>query len=188
MTTFHANEDTLLRINKDNIDIDGKDSHSSFPLPAEDSEERIGIALAVLGNPPPLSEAYASPQDVASDKSLTDGELRFQAINALLALEIRRESLRQQTAEAKQRAKEEEALLGFKTEQLQRLESAYIKTLAKRRWSTAASRAIAETLYNQGARVLHPGEVDPTAPKPETDTAETTTTTTKTTAAKKTAK
>lgn len=160
MRTFQGTHDgdTLLRVNKDNIDIDSHGEHHNF---APTDEDRIAIALAVLGDPPPLTEAVAAPEDVAKDKSLTDGELRFNAINALMALEIRRERLHVQSEEAKQKALLEAQEEKLRKEQIDRLESAYIKTLTKRRWSTAASRAIATTLYNQGARVPDP-DADPT--------------------------
>lgn len=166
MKTFQADHDgdTLLRVNTENIDIDTHGEHHAF-TPTD--EDRIGIALAVLGPPPPLTEAVAPPEEVARDKSLTDGELRFNAINALMALEIRRESLMKQTAEARAKAKAEAAEEAVRKEQIDRLESAYIKTLTKRRWSTAASRAIATTLYNQGARVNLPEEAQPET-QPET--------------------
>lgn len=160
MKTFQGTHDgdTLLRVNKDNIDIDKAGEHHNF-VPTD--EDRISIALAVLGDPPPLTEAVAPPEEVAKDKSLTDGELRFNAINALMALEIRREQLRAQTAEAKAKAAQEAIEEKARKEQIDRLESAYIKTLTKRRWSTAASRAIATTLYNQGARIPDPDAEEP---------------------------
>lgn len=158
MKTFQGeHEDTLLRVNKDKIDID---NHAFAPT----DEDRISIALAVLGDPPPLTEALAAPEDVAKDSSKTDGELRFDAINALMALEIRRTRLKAQTAEAKARAAEEARQEAERKAQIDRLESAYIKTLTKRRWSTAASRAIATTLYNQGARVPDPDATPETDP------------------------
>lgn len=155
MKTFQGTHDgdTLLRVNKDNIDIDTHGEHHNF---APTEEDRISIALAVLGDPPPLTEAVEAPEDVAKDTTLTDGELRFNAINALMALEIRRKRLHEQSEAAKARAAQEAAEEKERKEQIDRLESAYIKTLTKRRWSTAASRAIATTLYNQGARVPDP--------------------------------
>jgi hypothetical protein len=155
----HAEGNTLL-VNQDKIDITSKGKHTAFAL-AE--EERIPTALAVLGPPPPLSESYSPPETVAEDQTLSDGELRFTAINALLALEIRRQRLQEQTAEAKARQAEEALAEAQRKHEIDKLESAYIKTLTKRRWSTAASRAIAETLYNQGARVPDPEPESPDA-------------------------
>lgn len=159
MKTFQADHDgdTLLRVNTENIDINTKGEHHNF-TPSD--EDRTSIALAVLGDPPPLTEAVAAPEDLAKDKNLTDGELRFNAINALMALEIRREAMKAQTAEARRLAAQEAKEEAARKEQIDRLESAYIKTLTKRRWSTAASRAIATTLYNQGARVHFPEDED----------------------------
>lgn len=155
----HDNGNTLL-VNPDKIDIEIDGKHALF---TPEEEERIGIALAVLGDPPPLSETSSGPEQVAEDTTISDGELRFQAINSLLALELRRKRLLEQTAEAKQKAAEEALEAQARKHEIDKLESAYIKTLSKRRWSTAASRAIAETLYNQGARIPDPEPESPEA-------------------------
>jgi len=148
----HAEGNTLLvNPNKIDIEIDGK--HVAF---SPEDDDKVAIALAVLGDPPPLTETTAPAEEVALDQTLSDGELRFQAINSLLALEIRRKRLMEQTAEAKQRQAEEALAAQQRKHEIDKLESAYIKTLPKRRWSTAASRAVAETLYNQGARIPDP--------------------------------
>lgn len=161
MQTYEAHaEGTTLLVNPKKIDITAEGEHVAF-TPEED--DKVAIALAVLGDPPPLTETSADPATVAEDSSLSDGELRFQAINSLLALEIRRKRLREQTAEAKAKAAQEALEAQERKREIDKLESAYIQTLTKRRWSTAASRLVAETLYNQGARIPDPEPDSPEA-------------------------
>lgn len=163
MKTFQAtlDGDTQLKVDTTAIDISTHNTDVELELT---DETRVPLALAALGDPPPLSESYGTPEEIAKNDDLTDGELRYNAITALMALEIRRERLRAQTAEAKAREAERLKEEAARQRQLDLLESAYIKTLTKRRWSTAASKKVAETMYNMGARIE-----DPDAPTPESD-------------------
>lgn len=161
MKTFQAQSDgdTLLKVDAAHIEITPTDSSKPSAEFTPTEEQQIPLALAVLGDPPPLQEALGSPEDLAKDKSVSDGELRFHAIQNLIALELRAESIRSQTAKSREeeaaRALEEKA----RERQIDLLESAYIKTLTKRRWSTAQSRAIATVMYNQGARIADPEDM-----------------------------
>jgi hypothetical protein len=157
MKTFETahNGDTLLKIDTDTIEIDSHGTGLDF-TPTED--DRINIALALLGEAPPLDEAYGSPEEIASDISQSDGEIRYRAIAALEALSIRREIILKKAKEREERESRNRAEAKLRLRQIKLLEEAYLSTQPNRakRQRTQATQNIAEAYYNAGMRVADP--------------------------------
>jgi hypothetical protein len=161
MRTFQTAQDgdTLLKINATHIELDSNGHEIDF-TPTED--DRLHIALALLGDAPPLDEAYGSPEEIASDISQSDGEIRYRAIAALEALSIRREIILRKAHEREEREARTRAEAKHRLRQIQLLEEAYLSTQPNRakRTRTQASQNIAESFYNAGMRVTDPDETD----------------------------
>jgi hypothetical protein len=161
MKTFQTahDGDTMLKIDAHHIEIDSQGQELDF-TPTED--DRLHIALALLGDAPPLDEAYGSPEEIASDISQSDGEIRYRAIAALEALSIRREIILKKTKERAERDAKIQAEAKFRLRQIQLLEEAYLSTQPNRakRTRTQASQNIAESFYNAGMRVADPDEIE----------------------------
>lgn len=161
METFQTahDGDTLLKIDSTHIEIEAHGQDLNF-TPTED--DRLHIALALLGEAPPLDEAYGSPQEIASDISQSDGEIRYRAIAALEALSIRREIILKKTKERQERDARLQAEAKHRLRQIQLLEDAYLSTQPNRakRTRTQASQNIAEAFYNAGMRVEDPDEIE----------------------------
>lgn len=157
MKTFQnaLDGDTMLKIDSTHIEIDSNGQEIDF-TPTED--DRLRIALALLGEAPPLDEAYGSPEEIASDISQSDGEIRYRAIAALEALSIRREIILRKTKERAERDAKFQAEAKLRLRQIQLLEDAYLSTQPNRakRTRTQASQNIAESFYNAGMRVEDP--------------------------------
>lgn len=157
MTTFQTahDGDTMLKVDESHIAIDSHGQEVDF-TPTED--DRLHIALALLGDAPPLDEAYGSPEEIASDISQSDGEIRYRAIAALEALSIRREIILRKTKERAERDAKIQAEAKHRLRQIQLLEEAYLSTQPNRakRTRTQASQNIAEAFYNAGMRVADP--------------------------------
>jgi hypothetical protein len=161
MKTFQTahDGDTLLKVDTNHIEIDSQGQELDF-TPTDD--DRLHIALALLGEAPPLDEAYGSPEEIASDISQSDGEIRYRAIAALEALKIRREIILRKTRERQERDARIQAEAKHRLRQIQLLEDAYLSTQPNRakRTRTQASQNIAESFYNAGMRVEDPDELD----------------------------
>lgn len=157
MKTFQTahDGDTMLKIDADHIEIDSHGQEVDF-TPSED--DKLHIALALLGEAPPLDEAYGSPEEIASDISQSDGEIRYRAIAALEALSIRREIILRKTRERAERDAKIQAEAAHRLRQIQLLEEAYLSTQPNRakRQRTQASQNIAEAFFNAGMRVEDP--------------------------------
>jgi 2'-5' RNA ligase len=163
MKTFQTahDGDTLLKIDSTHIEIDSHGQEVDF-TPTED--DRLHIALALLGDAPPLDEAYGSPEEIASDISQSDGEIRYRAIAALEALSIRREIILRKTRERQERDAKIQAEAKHRLRQIQLLEEAYLSTQPNRakRTRTQASQNIAAAFYEAGMRVTDPDEEEET--------------------------
>jgi hypothetical protein len=157
MKTFQNAQDgdTLLKINATHIELDSNGQEIDF-TPTDD--DRVNIALALLGDAPPLDEAYGSPEEIAQDVSQSDGEIRYRAIAALEALSIRREIILRKAREREEREARTRAEAKHRLRQIQLLEEAYLSTQPNRakRTRTQASQNIAESFYNAGMRVTDP--------------------------------
>lgn len=152
METFTAPKtgDTLT-IDNATLDIETDTTEAVF-TPAD--EDRIRIARALLGDAPPLSEALGTPEDLANDKSISDGEIRYRAIASLEALYIRAQEILVKTKEQEAREKTARAEARKRLKQINALEAAYLSTqTGRRQQSTQASQNIAEAMYNAGVRV-----------------------------------
>lgn len=160
MKTFQnaENGDTLLKVNSTHIEIDTDDGQEIDFTPTDD--DRVNIALALLGEAPPLDEAYGSPEEIASDISQSDGEIRYRAIAALEALAIRREIILRKAKEREERESRVRKEAAFRLRQIQLLEEAYLSTQPNRakRQRTQATQNIAEAFYNAGMRVSDPDD------------------------------
>lgn len=157
MKTFQNAQDgdTLLKVNTNHIEIDAHGQDLNF-TPTDD--DRLQIALALLGDAPPLDETYGSPEEIASDISQSDGEIRYRAIAALEALSIRREIILRKTKERAERDAKIQAEAAHRLRQIQLLEEAYLSTQPNRakRTRTQASQNIAAAFYEAGMRVEDP--------------------------------
>jgi hypothetical protein len=157
MKTFQTahDGDTTLTIDDTHIEIDSHGQEVDF-TPTDD--DRLHIALALLGEAPPLDEAYGSPEEIASDISQSDGEIRYRAIAALEALRIRREIILRKTRERQERDAKIQAEAKHRLRQIQLLEEAYLSTQPNRakRTRTQASQNIAAAFYEAGMRVADP--------------------------------
>lgn len=157
METFTAPKsgDTLT-VDTDHIEVETDNAEVSFPV---EEDAKVAIALALLGEAPPLGEAYGTPEDMAKDKSLSDGEIRYRAIASLAALELRHQEILRKTKEQEERDKKARAEARKRLKQINALEAAYLATqTGRRQQSTQASQNIAEAMYNAGVRVVPPSE------------------------------
>lgn len=133
------------------IEVETDEAEVTF-TPAE--EDKLAIAKALLGEAPPLQESLGSAKDLALDKSKSDGEIRYQIIAGIEALEMRRTEILKKTKEQEERDRKARIEARKRLRQINALEKAYLEAqTGRRRFSTQASQNIAEAMFNAGARV-----------------------------------
>lgn len=151
METINESKDKIIRIDDNKIEVATDTVTEQFTLTEDD---KIEASLALLGEAPPLGERMQTPEELANDDSISEGELKYKAIAALEALQMRAEIIARRSAEQEKADRELRREATKRQRQIDALEKIFLSAqTGRRRLKSAMSQNVAVQLYGRGVRV-----------------------------------
>jgi N-acetylmuramoyl-L-alanine amidase len=150
-TLIQKDQDKTIRIEEEVIEVETKTGSETFALSEED---KYDAALALLGDAPNLDERMPSAEKLANDSSLSEGELKAQAANAIEALKLRAEKIAQLTKEQEEKDRKLQIEARKRQRHIDALEQIYLSSqTGRKRIKSQQSQNIAAALYARGIKV-----------------------------------